>query len=184
MAHLGPLMANHVLKKFLKKYVSYSPIINLWIQMNFRMFIFNWSPKNGHYLNPPIFPPKNAKRENTHILRGHKSRSYQFFYEIFFWVSLQVLPFQKFIVGKISHSGLRRGQSIMLNLRKIDFKLVFCYISPCNFLWKLTITHFLSIKIENKKFYGFVELLHIFWSKKRIIGLYGHFGPLWAPKGP
>ena len=129
---------------------------------------------------------KNAKHENTHFLRGHNWWSYQFFYEnvFFFLVTLHILPFQKFILVKISYRGWRRGQSIMFTLRKIDLKLVFCNISPCNFLWKLTITHFLSIKIENKKLYGFVELLHIFWSKKRIIGFYGHFGPLWAPKGP
>ena len=42
------------------------------------------------------------------------------FYENFFGVNLQVPPFQKFIVGKISQRGLRRGQLNMSNLRKID----------------------------------------------------------------
>ena len=51
LAHLGPLRGNKVFKSF-KKYVLYSSIIYLWIQMSFRMFIFNWNPKNWHYLYP------------------------------------------------------------------------------------------------------------------------------------
>ena len=48
-----------------------------------------------------------------------------------FFLTLQVLHFQKFIVGKISHtgSGWMRGRSTMFNLRKN--RLVFCYISLC-----------------------------------------------------
>ena len=97
---------------------------------------------------------------------------------IFFLVTLQVLPFQKFIVGKISHRGWRRGQLNMFNLRKIDLKLVFCYISPCNFFGKLPITHLISIKNKNKKNCGFMWLWDTFWSKKTNIGLNGHMGPL------
>ena len=137
--------------------------------------------KMGIIFIPPNFPRKMAKDENMNFLRGHNSWNYQFFDAQFFGVAPHVLHFQKIIMGKISHGGGRGGPSIMFYLRKIALKLVFCYISPCNFLRKLTLTHFLSIKIENKKIHWFVELLHIFWSKKWIIGLYGHFGPLWAP---
>ena len=87
LAHLGPLRGNKVFKS-LKKYVLYSSIIYLWIQMSFRMFIFNWNPKNWHYLYPPFFLPKKAKEENTPFLRGHNSWSYQYFASIFFLVTL------------------------------------------------------------------------------------------------
>ena len=66
----------------------------------------------------------------------------------------------------------------MFNLRKIDLKLVFCYISPCNFFGKLPITHLISIKNKNKKNCGFMWLWDTFWSKKTNIGLNGHMGPL------
>ena len=82
-------------------------------------------------------------------------------------VALHVVPFQKIIVGKISNGGGGGGPSIMFNLRKIDLKFVFCYISPCNFLQKLPITHLLSIKSKNQNIYGFVGLLDTFLNKKK-----------------
>ena len=110
--------------------------------MSFGRFILNWNPKNGHYFYPPFFPTITAKDENAHFLRGHNSRSYQYFHEIFFWVALQVLPFEKIRVGKIFHGFGGGGPSIMFNLRKIDLKLVFCYISPCNFFTKIDYNSF------------------------------------------
>ena len=49
---------------------------------------------------------------------------------MYIFVALQVLPFQKITVGKISDGGGEGAPSIMLNLRKMDF---FCYASPLFF---------------------------------------------------
>ena len=145
--------------------------------MSFGRFILNWNPKNGHYFYPPFFPTITAKDENAHFLRGHNSRSYQYFHENIFWVALQVLPFEKIIVGKIFHGVGGGGPSIMFNLRKIDLKLVFCYISPCNFLRKLPITQKLSIKMQSKKIYGFVWPQDAFCSKNKNLNFMGTLGP-------
>ena len=108
-----------------KKYLSYSSIIYLWIQMSFGRYIFYWNPKHRHYKYPPFFPLKDAKHENTHISRGHNSLSYQFFCEFFFLVTLQVLPFQKFIICKISHRGWRRGAVEYVQFEKNRLKISF-----------------------------------------------------------
>ena len=63
----------------------------------------------------------------------------------------------------------------MFNLRKIDLKFVFCYISPCNVFRKLSITHLFSIKRKkNKNLRLYMIMEHILKLKKNI------FGPLWA----
>ena len=110
---------------------------------------------------PSMFPQKRLKRKACIFKMAIKWRSYRYFYEIFFLITLQILPFQKFIVGKIFHGWGRRGP-IDKTQFKSDLKFVFCYIRPCNFLRKLPITQKLSIKMQNKNIYGFVGPLHTF----------------------
>ena len=118
--------------------------------------------------------------QNKGFLRGHNSLSYLSMQTLFF-VTLQVLPFQKFILDKISLMGWRRGQSTKFNLRKIDLKLVFGYISPCIFFFrKLPLTHpLLFIKNLKQILYLYDHGTHVKVKKK-----------IWtswacgAPKGP
>ena len=63
------------------------------------------------------------QKEKPHILKGHNSRSYQYFDAKFFLVTLQVLPFQKIIVGKISHEGPIDYIQFEKNLLKFSFLL-------------------------------------------------------------
>ena len=49
------------------------------------------------------------------------------------------------------------GFHCIFNLRKIDLKLVFCYISSCNFFEKLRISHLLSIKNEKNNNVGLYD---------------------------
>ena len=67
---------------------------------------------------------KKAKDENTSFLRGHLSSEVD---GNFLFVTLQILPLQKIIVGKISHGGGGGGPSTMVNLRKIYLNLVFLF---------------------------------------------------------
>ena len=97
-----------------------------------------------------------------------------------FLVTLQVLPFQKFILDKIPHMGWRRGQSTKFNLRKIDLKLVFGYISPCIFFFENCLYNS-SIIIEIFLKCGLYDHGTHFKVKQNIFGLYGHLWPLRGP---
>ena len=91
-----------------------------------------------------------------------------------FLVTLQVPPFQKIIVAKISHGGPIDYIQFEKNRLKFSFLL---YKVMYFFQKKMPVTHLLSIKSKNKKLCWFVGILDTFWSKKIIIGLYGHFRP-------
>ena len=66
----------------------------------------------------------------------------------------------------------------MLNLRKIDLKLVFCYVSPCNFFqFPITPLLFIENKKKNKKSVGLYERGTNFELRKKKLTLYGHFCP-------
>ena len=45
------------LNPIFSKIFFYSSVISLWIQISFQMIIFNFNPRNGHYLHPPFFFP-------------------------------------------------------------------------------------------------------------------------------
>ena len=124
--------------------------------MNFGMFIFNLNHKNWRYLNPPLFPQKMLNTK-TRIFQGAITREVINFLMKTFLVTLQIPPFQKFILVQIFYTGWRRGQSTMFNLRKIDLKFVFCYISPCNFF--------------SKNAYN-SSIIHRKSKLKKIVGLY------------
>ena len=145
--------------------------------MTFRMFILNFNPKKGYYLYPQFSPQKNAKQENTPFLWGHNFLKLSIFCFKFFLVTLQVLPFEKIIVGKISHGVGGGGPSIMFNLRKIYLKFVFCYIMQCNFFRKLPITHLLSIKTKQKKYACLYDHRTYFKVKNKYLDFMGMWGP-------
>ena len=91
---------------------------------------------------------------------------------------LQIQPFQKIIVNKISH-----GRPIdYVNLRKIDLKLIVWFVFGLFFGFFLFC--FFAILWSCNLFYKnclyFISYPSKFWSKKNIIELYGHVGPLWG----
>ena len=63
------------------------------------------------------------QNEKPHFLKGHNAWSYQYFATKFFLVVLQVLPFQKIIVGKISHGGPINYIQFEKNRLKVSFLL-------------------------------------------------------------
>ena len=52
--------------------------------------------------------------------------------DVDFFVVFQVLPLHKIIVGKIS-MVVEEGTIVMFNLRKVDFKVCFCFLFVCFF---------------------------------------------------
>ena len=75
--HGGPLRGpNPIFSKFF----FYSSVISLWIQISFQMIIFNFNPRNGHYLYPPFFQNIGVKEEKMGHFLGQKIFICNFFF--------------------------------------------------------------------------------------------------------
>ena len=130
-------------------------MLNIFTELcEFKIHFFLWKSINVWSLN-----------KHFSIIKTHFVSKQLLYYSIaqnaYFWSK----------IWKDLHGGGGAGPSTMFILRNIDLNLVFCYIRPCNFLWKLPITHF-SIKIKNKKW-----VCSIFWSKKFFWDFRGIWGP-------